>query len=162
MGQSGFVLDLTTGRLLTPPFKHGGTLLTLDLSDGGRRLITAGLQGDVNIWNTSTGALLQRLTDLAPTIIPFACWSADGRFVVACGENRNARVWDATTGQPVTPRLAHEGRVFFAAITHKNRLLTLSTPNLLQAWDFTETRLAPDVIADFAKLMSSRRLRVRA
>jgi hypothetical protein len=39
-----------------------------------------------------------------------------------------------------------------------NRLVTLSFPNLMRAWDLTETRLSADVIADYAKLVSGRRL----
>jgi hypothetical protein len=47
-------------------------------------------------------------------------------------------------------RLAH--------LVANNRLITISLPNKLRAWDLKESLLAPDVLADYAKLVSGRRL----
>ena len=49
------------------------------------------------------------------------------------------RVWDAATGEPVTPMLKHNGYVRLAHMVANNRLITLSLPNLMRAWDLTET-----------------------
>jgi hypothetical protein len=43
-------------------------------------------------------------------------------------------------------------------ITPGNRLITASDPNLLRAWDLKPTALPANVIADYAKLLSGRRL----
>ncbi len=39
-----------------------------------------------------------------------AAFSPDGRRIVTASEDQTARVWDAATGQPVTPPMKHEGR----------------------------------------------------
>ncbi len=156
-GQFGIVFDLATGKPLTPPFKHVGDLLTLDFSSDGRRLFTAGVDVWVKAWDTSAGELLLQPMNMKDSI-RFVCRSADDRFVTASDHGNNARVWDATTAEPVTPFVRHKGRILPAAVTRNHRLVTLSSPNLLQAWDLVETRLRADVIADYAKLLASRRL----
>ena len=87
-----------------------------------------------------------------------ARWSADGRFVVIRSDDNSARVWDAATTEPVTPRFRHSGYIRFACLTAKQRLITASDPNLIRAWDLNETTLPLDVIADYSHLLSGRKL----
>ena len=87
-----------------------------------------------------------------------ARWSADGRFIVTRCDDNQARVWDASTTEAITPFLAHSGYIRWVCITPGNRLITASDPNLLRAWDLKPTPLAPDIIADYAKFLSGRRL----
>lgn len=54
--------------------------------------------------------------------------------------------------------LKHSGDIQFAFMPNSQRLITASYPDLLRAWDLTESHLAVDVIADYAKLVSGRRL----
>lgn len=54
--------------------------------------------------------------------------------------------------------LKHNGDVRLAHLVANNRLVTLSVPNVLRAWNLTETRLPIDVIADYAKLVAGRKL----
>jgi WD40 repeat protein len=85
-------------------------------------------------------------------------WSLDGRFLVARSDENVVRVWDAATGEAVTPLLKHESHIRLAHLVANNRLITVSLPNLLRAWDLTETSLPADVIMDYAKVVSGRRL----
>ena len=58
----------------------------------------------------------------------------------------------------MTPFLPHSGYIRWVCITPGNRLITASDPNLLRAWDLKPTLLPVDVITDYAKLLSGRRL----
>jgi WD40 repeat protein len=87
-----------------------------------------------------------------------ARWSPDGRFIVTRNDKKQVRVWDAATGEAVTPLLAHEGEVKMSFMTTGDRLITASEPDLLRAWDLQETQLAPDVLTDYAKFLSGRYL----
>jgi WD40 repeat protein len=150
--QKGTIVDLKTGKLSVPQFKHGGSLFNLDWSPDGKRLLTVGF--GVKVWDTSTGEMLG-----APMVGDrFARWSADGRFIATMTEDNRARVWDAATTEPVTPFLPHSDYIAWVCITPNNRLITSSSTNLLRAWDLKPTTLAPDVLADYAKLLSGRRL----
>ena len=158
MDQSGTIIDLRTGELAVPRFKHGGDLRDLDWSPDSRRLITAGDSGEVKLWDATTGEMLLSPMFVGDSLGRSARWSADGRFIATRSDDKLARVWDASTTEAVTPLLAHSGYIRWACITSGNRLITASDPNLLRAWDLTPTPLAPDVIADYAKLLSGRRL----
>lgn len=87
-----------------------------------------------------------------------ARWSADGRFIVSRNDDKSARVWDASTAEPITPILRHQDNLRWCCITPNNQLITASGTNLIRAWDLKPTLLAQDVIADYAKLLSGRHL----
>jgi len=152
----GEVVDLTSGKPRFPRFKHGGTLVTLDFSPDGRRLLTAGL-GDAKLWDATTGELLQSFrTDLKSTRL--ACWSSDGRLIATRSDSNAARVWDAATGEAVTPIFRHSDYIDWVGIVGEYRLFTASAPNLLQAWSLEPTAWPADVLTDYAKLMAGRRI----
>ena len=63
-----------------------------------------------------------------------------------------------TSSGKTTPKLRQENYVRFAALRTNNRLLIATDPNSIQTWDLAETRLPPEVIANYARLVSGRRL----
>ncbi len=152
------VWKVGTGEPASPVFKHPGTSIYLDWSADGRRLLTAGTSPDARIWDAATGEQLLSPLTLSSEPIRAARWGSDGRFIVARSDDQLVRVWDAATAEPVTPMLRQESYVRFAGLLPNGRLLIATDPNTVQAWDFAETRLAPDVLSDYARLISGRRL----
>jgi len=67
-------------------------------------------------------------------------------------------MWDSSTGEAVTPVLRHAGDVRYTILGQQNRLITLSQPDLMSAWELKGCDLAPDILTDFAKLRSGRYL----
>lgn len=152
----GHIWRLPTGEPLTPPLRHGGELHWVEWSPDGTRVLTSGTVPEAKVWDATTGneALLPLRLGSKP--LETAQWSLDGRFIVARSDENVVRVWDASTGDPVTPLLKHTGYVRLAHLVANNRLLTLTLPDLLRAWDLTETRLPADVVRDYARLLSGR------
>ena len=122
------------------------------------RILIAGASPDIQVVDAQTGADVLPALRLGAASTLTANWSLDDRLIVARNDDNLVRVWDAETGEPVTPLLRHGSYVIVANLIANNRLVTLSRPNLLRAWDLTETPLAPDVLADYARLISGRRL----
>jgi WD40 repeat protein len=76
-----------------------GMLVTFHVAfsrDGGR-LLAAGIDGRVRIWDAATGRL--RATLETGAMLPAAAWSPDGRWVVTGGLDRRVRLWDALGGR---------------------------------------------------------------
>ena len=71
-----------------------GGATSASFSPDGARLVTAGVDGTVRVWNTSTGA--EALTLKGHTArVNSASFSPDGKLVVTASDDSTARVWDA-------------------------------------------------------------------
>ncbi|MBI3850001.1 MAG: hypothetical protein HY298_06875 [Verrucomicrobia bacterium] len=152
------ILDVPSGKVAVSGIKHTRNLYSVEWSPDGRRLLTAGSNEEVLVWDAETATQLLAPLRLPEGPVRVAHWSPDGRFIIGRSDKRQARVWDAATGEAVTPLLKHPGDIRFAFMTRSHRLITASDPHLLRAWDLTESHLTADVIADYAKLVSGRRL----
>ncbi len=67
---------------------------------------------------------------------PFATFSPNGRWIATAGEDGTARVWDAATGEPVSPPLRHKKLVERVAFSPDGRLLaTAGGDGVARVWD---------------------------
>src|SRR5207247_169006 len=60
----------------------------------------------------------------------------DGRRVATASDDHTARVWEATTGQPVTPPLKH-GRVVSAVAFSPDGRRVVTASDTARVWDAT-------------------------
>jgi WD40 repeat protein len=97
------------------------------------RVITAtGHSADV--WDVTTGGMPVALEHTGP--IKDAAFSADGKQMITASADETARVWDATTGKPVTAPLAHHGSVTAVAFSaDRTRVVTASEDGTARVWD---------------------------
>jgi WD40 repeat protein len=97
------VWDSTTSRLLLE-LPHGDTVYQAIFSSDGTRIVTAGRDSAVRIWDATTGALRHLLGAPAGTSPRYfvVAMSPDGHLVAAIDATGAAvRVWDAATGARV-------------------------------------------------------------
>jgi WD40 repeat protein len=122
------VWDLTTGKPLGPPLQTDVAWSAASLSHDGSRLLLSDLKG-ARVWDVATGQPVSTvLTNGRPQrLLSLDGWaetlSPDGRFVLCVGVTGGddillrkhvqgqARVWDVSTGEPVTPVLPHTATV---------------------------------------------------
>jgi WD40 repeat protein/DNA-binding SARP family transcriptional activator len=117
------------GRILAVGGLQPFTLV--NLSTGGRRVLGAGFPlafspdstrvatdagtGDIDVWDVSTGALVATARAQAGQIDD-AAWSADGKSLVTCGDDRLVRIWSMPVGNASAATLTdtfagHAGRI---------------------------------------------------
>lgn len=97
------------------PLDRAGSLSRVLLLPGAGRLLTAGADGWLELWDLALGELAARgrhHRDQAPVL---AMAGADGARVLAWSREAGARLWDAGTLTPLSLPLLHAGRVIGAA-----------------------------------------------
>jgi WD40 repeat protein/Tfp pilus assembly protein PilF len=103
-------------------------------SPDSKRLVTAGTDRTVRVWEVATGKrLISPIQHSAA--VRFAEFSPDGKRLVTAGGDQ-AQVWDAATGERITPPLKHSGIVYRAAFSPDGRhIVTGSADRTSRVWD---------------------------
>jgi WD40 repeat protein len=153
------VLESRTGRVISSSIAHSSSPNWVQWHPAGRRLLTAGEDDQVLVWDAETGTQLLSVLRTPGAIVRIARWSPDGRFIVTQNDKKQIRVWDAATGEAVTPAIQQSGQILFAIMTRSNRVLAATFPDLISAWDLKETLLPAELLTDYAKLLAGRELR---
>ncbi|KAI9373525.1 WD domain protein [Aspergillus egyptiacus] len=105
--------------------QHSDEVWHCQFSHDGSKLVTAGRDSTVIIYDTSTFAVIHKLQDHEAGVA-HAVWSPDDSKLITCSQDRTARVWSTETGrclftvnhhrQPVTAAVwAPDGESFVTA-----------------------------------------------
>jgi serine/threonine protein kinase len=138
-GQDVTIINAVTGESLVPPFAHFYPVNSATFSPDGRWIVTAS-GNDLNregagwVWDATTGDTVSLLVHKGS--VHSAAFNLDGRRVATASEDWSARVWDAATGEPITPPLWHKGGVRSAAFSPDGRrVVTASADHTARVWD---------------------------
>jgi len=134
--QNAQVWDAQTYRLLFT-LRHGDTVYQAVYSNSGARIITAGGDGTVRIWDAANGALARELTHDGKRLRYGAVAALpDGKRVAAIDiSGEVAHVWDTATGA-LLAELPNDARGFFSlAFSADGRWLATSGGNDVRVFD---------------------------
>ncbi len=93
------IFDALTGQQLSQIKAHRTYIHSVDYGPDGKTVATAGGDGAVQLWDTSSNPpqLLQRMLGHTSYVYDVAI-SPDGRSVASTGWDKSVRIWDAQTG----------------------------------------------------------------
>jgi WD40 repeat protein len=159
------------GKPVTPPMIHNGTIPFAAFSPDGQRLVTTSTDRTARVWDAATGEpVTPALKHRGP--VAHAAFSPDGRLVATADPNTiigpgytlqgEARVWDAATGEPVTPVLPHGRHVAWVTFSPDGRsVVTASQDGTARIWDLSlDDRPVQDWI-DLVQVSSGMQFRAR-
>ena len=156
-----------------PPVEDAGTLKcagqpkfstvkSFAFSSDGARLVTARLDGNVEVVDPKTGATISRWV-VPPMLPPFAgfspppgvlTFSPDGKVLVE-GPIDNLTIYDANTGKPLSSRMRIPSAYFASAVKFdSNGQLTLVYPKGITFWQLGDGRdhTAPSSVVEWESL----------
>ncbi len=125
-------------------------------STDGKRLLTAGCDGTVKVWDAWTG---KKLLDFSAHGGPVraAVFSPDGRRIVTCSKDE-ARVWDALTGKFLMPVEVPPGSAGLSFSPDGRRLAVVGADKQARIVDVSAKKIVFTVPAESAVFSPDRKL----
>jgi sterol desaturase/sphingolipid hydroxylase (fatty acid hydroxylase superfamily) len=113
---------------------HTNAVLSVAISAAGRRVLSAGEDGTVKVWDVLAGADVLTLKGHSGRVQNVA-FSADGKRIVSGGEDGTVKVWDAATGQEQLSLSGHPSAVFAVTISSDGQRIFSACWAAVKVWD---------------------------
>src|SRR5262249_35145971 len=144
------IWDPELGKPVVKPLFHEpySAILAAEFSSDGRRVVTAGSDRTARVWRLPADGANDAAPASATPIavlghaggVNAAAFSSDGASIATAGQDRVARVWDASTGQLLLS-FEHAGVVETLAFhPDGSRLVTGSRDGTTRIWDLSNHR----------------------
>lgn len=118
------IWDLRSGHPISPPILHQGQLQSLAFSPDSQRVLTSSYDQTVRVWDRFGTPIIPPIKHSKAS--PIAIWSPDSkRVATAC--DRAIRVWDAASGNALTPPMVHTAEINRFAFSPDGRLILCVT-----------------------------------
>jgi WD40 repeat protein len=111
----------------------------LAFSSDGKRLLTAGSDGTVRVWDAWSGKKLLNFPAHSATVRA-AVFSPDGQRIVSCSKDE-VRVWDGATGKLLAPLAAPSGGAGLAFSADGKRLAVVGTDKQTRVIDVAANKV---------------------
>src|SRR6266480_5828637 len=131
-GNGARAWETESGTLLAGPMKHKGQVVWLQFDPSERRIVT--ISGNAaRIWDAQKGNLLLELKH--DGAVNPAQFSPDGSWIVTPSMDHTARVWDASSGQPIAQPLQHDAPINSAQFAPDGKwIVTASNDHSARIW----------------------------
>jgi WD40 repeat protein len=159
------IWDVASRRQVGPPLQHDDGVRYAEFSPDGTLLVTASEDATARIWSVPWGRLLWILKH--QSTVTEVHFSSDSRWVLTMCEgqvNGTARVWDAQTGEALTPPLRHPWRLkdahaqFFDGYRKILTRTSRERGGKSMLWDLPIERGSLTNLAELVKLLSGHQL----
>jgi WD40 repeat protein len=100
-GSAAYICDARTGgQLVGPLWLEGGDFISAEFCPNGLRVVTSGKTA--RVWDAQSAVMVSEVKEDDPIFIAHLSANGERLLTVSGGQNRTARVWNATTGRPLT------------------------------------------------------------
>src|SRR5262249_17801729 len=107
-----------------------------DFSPDGKRIVSAGCDCTIRIWDRATGREQQPPINGHVGHVTRALFLSDNKRVLSCGEDQSVRVWDADTRAELDAFRGHEAHVRDIVLSADGKLvLSGDNSGMLRLWE---------------------------
>ena len=140
--------DLASGALIGLPMVHTDAIRGARFSHDGRSLVTYGYDQRAAVWTTDAARPVMDPI-LLSTYVESAAFSADSLWLITAS-SRQVQVWNARTGQAVTPPFTDAVPFNRAGFCAGGRRIWTATRRGVLLWDLPEANGTPDELMALA------------
>jgi eukaryotic-like serine/threonine-protein kinase len=120
-------------------------------SPDGERLASASDDGEIKVWNSKTGKVIQTIpkahtgSNAHPGFVSSVVFHPDGEHLASTGGDQQVKVWDLTTGLPVFAGpfgvVNNNGTAYTVAFSPDGRRLAAGSDGAVNTWDWRNNLL---------------------
>lgn len=103
-------------------------------SPDGTRVVSAGSERTIRVWDAATGRQLHELREHADAVRACA-WSPDGTMLASASSDHTLRIWDAITGEQRHEPMEHSDAVTACAWSPSGTRVASTDGRNLRVWD---------------------------
>jgi WD40 repeat protein len=116
---------------------HLGQVRTAEFDAFGQKIVSAGEDGTVRLWDARTGQAIGEPLRGHKGWVRSAAFSSDGVQIVSAGKDGTIRLWDAKSGQEIGyPLIGHKGGVLSAEFSSDGqRIVSSGEDGTIRLWN---------------------------
>lgn len=120
---------------------HQGEIMSTEFSPDGQRIVSAGMDGTLRLWDANTGKTINIEHFFNKSWVWSTSFSRDGNIIVSTSQDGMIRLWDSKTGRAIgKPMDGHAGGVLSAAFSPDGRRIVSSGQDgTVRLWDVSTT-----------------------
>ena len=132
---------------------HRGEVYFVAYSPRGDLLVSAGKDGTVRLWNTTTWQQV-RVIQASLTEVNVAAFSPDGKMLATVDDNGELKLWEIATGKSGLEKVVHTGDAVMAQFTPDGKSIVTAgrTDGFARIWDRSSGALLATFAAEGAIL----------